>query len=173
MSDDIERCPHCGGHQIRNGVCRMCGYGGEEEYVFPVKKETHDLENTGNNIRQVTDNSSLNHPAKVQPQVPVSQFYSQQPVNQYVPQPPVNLPNLVQCPDCGNLVSMYATSCPTCGRPFVPLSHIDQNNIVEEERVPEKRRFNPIALIFGIILIIAGIYFAYNGGFHLGVNGLK
>ncbi len=31
---------------------------------------------------------------------------------------PENNPNLVSCPDCGQLVSLSAAACPQCGRPF-------------------------------------------------------
>jgi hypothetical protein len=29
-------------------------------------------------------------------------------------------PNLTPCPDCRNLVSVHAPSCPKCGRPLAP-----------------------------------------------------
>ena len=29
-------------------------------------------------------------------------------------------PRLVQCPDCGHLVSTYAAACPGCGCAFAP-----------------------------------------------------
>ena len=172
MSDDAVRCPHCGGNQIRNGVCRMCGYGREEEYFFSAKEKTNTQQRFRDNIQQVPDNNSQQIPVNEQVQIPVNQYDPQQPVNQYIQQPPVNLPNLVQCPDCGHMVSIYATACPTCGRPFVPLSNIVQQE-EKEEREPEKRRINSIALFFGILLLIVGLYYAFNGGFQLGATGLK
>lgn len=53
-------------------------------------------------------------------------------------QTPQNTPtNLAPCPDCGHMVSLYATSCPNCGRPLKPLKELQTKPVVDEEEEKE------------------------------------
>ena len=72
----------------------------------------------------------------------------------YNHQTPVQSPNLANCPDCGHVVSMFATSCPGCGRPLVPLKQIPK----EEDERPTSKSSNGfgvfLAIVFGIVVAV-------------------
>ena len=127
--NNIDRvCPRCGSMMFRRGRCFTCGYYKEEKETekTDVTQEEDIKPDQGDYMfcpqcgRQTLKGDycsncgfKLNDSYGSQmPQVPSNQ--------------PVIPPNLAPCPDCGNLVSMYATSCPRCGRPLNPLKTLDE-----------------------------------------------
>lgn len=73
-----------------------------------------------------------------------------------------NLCNLAPCPDCGHNVSLYATSCPNCGRPLKPLKELQTKPVVDEEEEKEMPQGKPngsgcgtfVAVVLGILVAV-------------------
>ena len=159
--NNIDRaCPNCGSLMFRNGKCFNCGY---------VKEES-------------TIRSEDNQPGSINPAVPESNNACPQCgslmfrngrcyncgfvagndiITQMTPTQntqSVYPPNLAPCPDCKHLVSLYATSCPNCGRPLKPLKEmtdIDDNEPIQ--RQPEKSGSGCgtfVAVVFGILVAV-------------------
>ncbi len=70
-----------------------------------------------------------------------------------------NASKLIPCPDCGNQVSRYATSCPKCGRPF------SSENIVAQAahtgRSSSGRGLSVLAIALAVVIgILVAIWIA-------------
>jgi zinc-ribbon domain len=65
---------------------------------------------------------------------------------------------LLECPDCGRMVSDQAEACPNCGRPIVaiarPQSHGDVNTSAS---IPQG---SPLLKVVGALLFLGGVAFA-------------
>jgi hypothetical protein len=65
---------------------------------------------------------------------------------------------LLECPDCGKMVSDQAEACPTCGRPVAPKSHTE---VQASEGMPEAPPHgSPLLKVVGALLFLGGIAFA-------------
>lgn len=72
-------------------------------------------------------------------------------------------PKLIPCPDCGNEVSLYATSCPKCGRPLNPVKM--------EEAEPRRKGTNGVVVFIAVVLgILVAIWIA-SKIFHVELTG--
>ena len=56
---------------------------------------------------------------------------------------------LLNCPDCGNVVSDQAPACPKCGRPRVAA----QATAAQFAAPPQKRTTHPITLVVALVLL--------------------
>lgn len=82
---------------------------------------------------------------------------SQQEIEQQVSQGQTSAStNLAPCPDCGHMVSMYATSCPNCGRPLKPIKELQTKPVeekTEEDPEPQKtEKGNGCGTFFAVVL---------------------
>lgn len=75
-------------------------------------------------------------------------------------------PSLFPCPDCGHMVSVYATNCPNCGRPLNP--------IVETPQVDQgahRQGASGIVIFAAIVLGILVAVWIVSKAFHVEVTG--
>lgn len=67
---------------------------------------------------------------------------------------------LIQCPDCGNMISENADSCPKCGYSLKSVRE-------REERIHEEKRKHDSAMIhlleFGLLLFALILFFLFAG----------
>lgn len=76
-------------------------------------------------------------------------------------------PSLYSCPDCGNMVSIYATSCPQCGRPLVPQGPIPDT----DREAPQRSGASVIGIIFAVVVGILVAIWVASKIFHVEVTG--
>ena len=72
----------------------------------------------------------------------------------------VNYPNLMRCPDCWNVVSVNAYTCPHCGRPFQFFAEKQSsgvadtpNSSMQKKKKRKKKKLSPIWYLVLICLI--------------------
>ena len=169
MKNVDRACPQCGSQMFRNGRCSNCGYLEGENIV-----ENEGINQTGPGNPDVSESivacpqcgslmfqnrrcykcgfafeNNDSNAQMIEPQ-------NNQPVSQN--NQPVYPPNLVPCPDCNHLVSLYATSCTNCGRPLKPmkeLSDTDENEPIQTQ--PENSGGGCgtfVAVVLGILVAV-------------------
>lgn len=69
---------------------------------------------------------------------------------------------LIQCPDCGNMISENANSCPKCGYPLREELEERSKNLKKQKR--NSRFFIRLIELFSLILLIAVIFIIKNIG---------
>ena len=78
------------------------------------------------------------------------------PTPQQEPEAAARNRNMIKCPDCGRMISRYASPCPHCGRP-VPQIGASSSEL--------DRRRHIIGTVLAVMVVIAIIIFAVAGWF--------
>ena len=79
--------------------------------------------------------------------------------------------SLIICPECGTEISAAAVACPNCGRPMRSIPIVKEVvPIREEEREVPKWVIIPLAVIFGLVIVLAFVLLYRSGDDDANVN---
>lgn len=79
--------------------------------------------------------------------------------------------SLILCPECGTEISAAAVACPNCGRPMRSIPVVKEVvPLREEERGVPKWVIIPLAVIFGLVLVLAFVLLYRSGQDDANVN---
>lgn len=77
---------------------------------------------------------------------------------------------LIYCPECGQEVSNSAVACPSCGRPLHSVPVVKEVVPVREEREIPKWVIIPVAIVLGLVLVLAFVLLYRSGEDDANVN---